>query len=70
MNTKTNRHICTVCNHIYEVSDHPKECGCDASFEKLPETWCCPECGAEKEMYQPCSCVTVTASQPVQQNVR
>ncbi len=56
---KTGRHICTVCNNIYEEPEHPKGCGCNATFETLPEDWQCPECGAGKDKYQPCSCVGV-----------
>ena len=58
---KPGRHICTVCSHIYEESDHPRECGCDASFDRLPDEWKCPECGNDKDKYQPCSCVTVSS---------
>lgn len=61
---KAGRHICTVCNNIYEEPDHPIECGCKATFDQLPAEWRCPECGADKDKYQPCSCVTFTASQP------
>ena len=59
---KAGRHICTACNNIYEEPDHPLNCGCDADFGALPDEWRCPECGARKEMYQPCSCITVAAS--------
>jgi rubredoxin len=54
---KPGRHICTACNAIYEEpNEHldPKK----ASFDSLPETWKC-ECGAGKDTFQPCSCVSV-----------
>jgi rubredoxin len=60
---KPGRHICTVCNNIYE-EPNCKDCGCDVPFNSLPDTWLCPECGADKDMYQPCSCITVATSKP------
>jgi len=60
---KAGRHICTVCNNIYE-EPNCRDCGCDVPFNSLPENWLCPECGADKDKYQPCSCVTVSSGQP------
>ncbi len=65
---KTERHICTVCNFIYEAPCSPEECGCDASFEALPEQWLCPGCGGDKDKYQPCSCIKVTVAENAEAN--
>lgn len=65
------RHICTVCNNIYEDPAH-SGCGCSSDFASLPDDWKCPECGADKDKYQPCSCVSVdskAASCQVHSNV-
>ncbi len=53
--------ICTVCNYIYdEVLGEPRqEILPSVSFEALAEEWRCPECGSNKEMFQPCSCVSL-----------
>lgn len=57
---KPGRHICTACNAIYEEPNEkhdPKK----PSFDSLPEEWTC-ECGAGKDKFQPCSCVTIDGS--------
>src|SRR5262249_37167789 len=53
--------ICTVCNYIYdealgEASQHTSP---SSKFDDLPDEWRCPECGSSKEMFQPCSCVSL-----------
>lgn len=53
--------ICTLCNYIYdEVLGEPRQ-GIVPSvkFEDLADEWRCPECGSSKEMFQPCSCVSL-----------
>ncbi|MBS2009871.1 MAG: rubredoxin [Cyanobacteria bacterium SZAS TMP-1] len=55
---KPGRHICTVCNAIYEEPNEKLDTK-KASFDSLPEDWKC-ECGAGKDKFQPCSCVSVT----------
>ncbi|MBX9689576.1 MAG: iron-sulfur cluster repair di-iron protein [Candidatus Obscuribacterales bacterium] len=46
--------ICTVCNYIYDESKDTA-----LVFADLPDNWRCPECRAAKEMFQPCSCVSL-----------
>ena len=45
---------CTVCGYIYDpekgVPENEVEPG--TPFEKLPPDWVCPECGAEKDMFE------------------
>lgn len=41
------KYICQICGYIY---DEEKE---GASFDKLPENWTCPWCGASKENFKP-----------------
>ena len=37
------------CSHIYNPKKDDSEY--HRSFEDLPDTWCCPECGSKKEYY-------------------
>lgn len=48
------RYICTVCGYIYDP-DNGDEIGCTpegTEFNDLPIDWICPECGAEKELFE------------------
>jgi rubredoxin len=49
------RHVCIVCGFVYDPSVGDPVGGIPAGtpFEELPEGWCCPECGAQKEMFEP-----------------
>ena len=52
--------ICTVCNYIYdEAMEEPSSENPSIKFENLPDEWCCPVCGSSKDMFQPCSCVSL-----------
>jgi rubredoxin len=44
-----------MCNHIYDPAVGDPESGIPPGtpFEKLPESWGCPECGAMKEDFEP-----------------
>ncbi len=55
--------ICTLCNYIYDeaLGDTKRNIGKSVPFEALAADWCCPECGADKTMFQPCSCVTLSS---------
>ncbi len=46
---------CTVCGYIYEPDFGDPDNGIPAgtSFENLPEDWVCPECGAERDQFEP-----------------
>jgi rubredoxin len=48
-------YVCDVCGYVYTpVSGDPAN-GFDPGtpFEKLPETWNCPECGVPKNNFSP-----------------
>jgi rubredoxin len=61
---KPGRHICTVCNYIYEEPGKKTESEQKlVPFDQLPENWNCPSCGGGKDMFQPCSCVSVTPAE-------
>lgn len=43
------------CGYIYDPEEGDAEHGIDPGtpFDKLPEDWVCPKCGAEKEYFYP-----------------
>jgi len=49
------RYICNVCGYIYDPKVGDPEHGIQpgTSFEVLPETWVCPECGVGKDEFSP-----------------
>ncbi len=46
---------CTICGYIYDPEHGDPDNGVEPGtlFEDLPEDWLCPECGAEKEQFEP-----------------
>lgn len=46
---------CIVCGHIYDPAEGDPEQGIPPGtpFEDLPDDWVCPDCGAEKEDFEP-----------------
>ncbi|MGD8978772.1 MAG: rubredoxin [candidate division WOR-3 bacterium] len=46
---------CTVCGYIYdpEFGDPDNGIQSGTTFEDLPDDWVCPECGAEKDQFEP-----------------
>lgn len=48
------KYRCTVCGYIYEPQAGDPENGINpgTSFEDLPESWVCPECGVGKESFE------------------
>jgi regulator of cell morphogenesis and NO signaling len=60
--TMTNgKTICTVCNYIYDeaVGEPRQNISSAIKFDDLNDAWQCPECNSAKEMFQPCSCVSL-----------
>jgi rubredoxin len=49
------KYICTVCNYVYDPAIGDPDGGIEAgtAFEDIPDDWVCPECGVEKEMFEP-----------------
>jgi len=45
---------CKICGYIYdpEAGDPDGNIPPKTSFEKLPDDWVCPVCGAPKEMFE------------------
>uniref|UniRef100_A0A7C4XA18 Rubredoxin n=1 Tax=candidate division WOR-3 bacterium TaxID=2052148 RepID=A0A7C4XA18_UNCW3 len=46
---------CSICGYIYnpEIGDPESGIGPGVLFEELPDSWGCPECGAEKSLFEP-----------------
>lgn len=49
------KYVCDVCGYIYDPSKGDPDNGVAAGtpFEKVPDTWVCPECGAGKDSFSP-----------------
>ena len=49
------KYVCDVCGYVYDPAvgapDHGIAAG--TSFEDLPDSWVCPECGAGKDSFSP-----------------
>ena len=53
MVNKMNKWECSVCGYVYdpEIGDLDHNIQSGTSFEKLPEDWVCPICGAPKSQF-------------------
>lgn len=49
------RYRCTICEHVYDPREGDPSGGITPGtpFEKIPEDWVCPECGASKADFEP-----------------
>ncbi len=47
--------VCTVCGYVYdpEEGDPDSDIEPGTAFEELPDDWLCPECGADKDAFEP-----------------
>jgi rubredoxin len=45
---------CTVCDWIYDpaIGDPDSGIAPGTPFEKIPDDWVCPVCGADKDMFE------------------
>ncbi|MCX5866245.1 MAG: rubredoxin [Proteobacteria bacterium] len=48
------KYECTICGYIYDPALGDKDGGIPPKtpFEKLPDDWTCPVCGAAKDMFE------------------
>lgn len=49
-----NKYKCTVCGYIYDpvIGDSTQGIAAGTPFEKLPDSWVCPECGVGKDLFE------------------
>ncbi len=49
------RYECSVCGYVYDPADGDPESGIEPGtpFDKLPDSWTCPVCGATKDQFRP-----------------
>lgn len=49
------KYKCNVCGYIYnpEIGDPDQDIPSGTPFEKLPDNWTCPICGASKSDFVP-----------------
>ena len=49
------KYVCGVCGYVYDPANGDKDGGVapGTPFEKLPEDWSCPVCGAAKDEFAP-----------------
>lgn len=48
------KYVCTVCGYVYdpEKGDPGGHIAPGTPFEKIPDTWVCPVCGAKKDQFE------------------
>ena len=48
------KYRCSVCGYIYDPAKGDDASGIapGTAFEKLPDSWVCPECGVGKDMFE------------------
>ena len=53
-NKKMKKYVCQVCGYVYDPVAGDPDSGVPAgtTFEKLPEDWVCPVCGASKDQFE------------------
>ena len=49
------KYVCTVCDYVYdpEVGDPDNGVEPGTAWEDLPADWVCPECGVDKDDFEP-----------------
>lgn len=51
---RMDKYECTVCGYIYDPDKGDPDGGIEPGtpFEDLPDDWVCPQCGADKDMFE------------------
>ena len=47
------KYFCEVCGYEYDPAQGEGSVSAGTPFEKLPDDWCCPICGAPKSEFSP-----------------
>jgi rubredoxin-NAD+ reductase len=53
--TTYRRYQCSVCGHIYDEAEGDPDTGIKPGmlWQDIPDTWKCPDCGADKADFEP-----------------
>ena len=48
------KYICTVCGYVYDPQkgDPDNDVAPGTPFDKVPDSWVCPVCGASKDQFE------------------
>jgi rubredoxin len=48
------KYVCSICGYVYDPDAGDPDNGIEqgTAFEKLPESWVCPVCGASKDEFE------------------
>jgi len=48
------KYVCTVCGYVYDPEKGDSDSGVQprTPFDKLPDNWVCPVCGADKTQFE------------------
>ena len=48
------KYVCLVCGYVYDPEKGDPDSGVEpgTSFDKLPDDWLCPVCGAGKDQFE------------------
>ena len=48
------KYMCVICGFIYDEAEGRPEDGIapGTAWEDIPDTWCCPDCGASKDDFE------------------
>lgn len=51
----TQKYVCVVCEYIYDPAAGDPDSGVEPGtpFSELPDDWVCPDCGADKDAFEP-----------------
>ncbi len=49
------KYQCQACSYVYDpaAGDPDNDIPAGTAFEDVPDDWCCPDCGAPKDMFEP-----------------
>jgi rubredoxin len=49
------KYQCTACDYVYDPEKGDPDNGVEPGtpFEDVPDDWVCPDCGADKDMFEP-----------------
>ncbi len=49
------KYRCIICEYLYDPAkgDPGSDVAPGTAFDDLPDDWVCPECGAEKDQFEP-----------------